>query len=172
MLYSICQQIWKTQQWSQDRKVSFHFNPKEGNFFQTTRQLHSFSMLLRLCSKSFKLGFSSMWTEIFQMYKLGLEKAEDQRSDCQHLLDHQKSKKVPEKHLLLLYWLRQSLWPCRSQQMDSSVFLKSNLYIWKFTVHILLKPSLKNFERYFASMWNKCNCAVAWIFVGIVLLWD
>ena len=76
MLYSICQQIWKTQQWSQDRKVSFHFNPKEGNFFQTTRQLHSFSMLLRLCSKSFKLGFSSMWTENFRMYKLDLEKAD------------------------------------------------------------------------------------------------
>ena len=28
--------------------------------------------------KSFKLGFSSMWTENFQMYKLGLEKAEKQ----------------------------------------------------------------------------------------------
>ena len=34
-------------------------------------------MLVRYCSKSFKLGFSSTWTENFQMYKLGLEKAED-----------------------------------------------------------------------------------------------
>ena len=33
-------------------------------------------MLVRWCSKSFKLGFSSMWTENFQMYKLDLEKAE------------------------------------------------------------------------------------------------
>ena len=33
-----------------------------------------------------------------------------------------------------------------------SAFSKSNLNIWKFTVHILLKPSLKNFEHYFASM--------------------
>ena len=40
----------------------------------------------------------------------------NQRSNCQHLLDHQKSKKVPEKHLLLLYWLCQSLWLCGSQQ--------------------------------------------------------
>ena len=32
------------------------------------------------------------------------------------LLDHQKSKRVPEKHLLLLYWLRQSLWLCGSQE--------------------------------------------------------
>ena len=38
------------------------------------------------------------------------------RSNCQHLLDHQKSKRVPEKHLFLLYWLCQSLWLCGSQQ--------------------------------------------------------
>ena len=34
----------------------------------------------------------------------------------------------------------------------SSVFFKSSLNIWKFTVHILLKPGLENFEHYFASM--------------------
>ena len=34
----------------------------------------------------------------------------------------------------------------------SSAFSKSNLYIWKFSVHILLKTSLKNFEHYFASV--------------------
>ena len=34
----------------------------------------------------------------------------------------------------------------------SSAFSKSSWYIWKFLVHILLKPSLKDFEHYFASM--------------------
>ena len=34
----------------------------------------------------------------------------------------------------------------------SSAFSKSSLNIWKFTVHILLKPSFENFEHYFASM--------------------
>ena len=34
----------------------------------------------------------------------------------------------------------------------SSAFSKSNLNIWKFSVHILLKPALENFERYFASV--------------------
>ena len=34
----------------------------------------------------------------------------------------------------------------------SSAFSKTSLNIWKFTVHILLKPNLENFERYFASM--------------------
>ena len=45
---------------------------------QITRQLYSFHMLGRLFSKSFKLGFSSMWIENFQMYKVGLEKAAEQ----------------------------------------------------------------------------------------------
>ena len=34
----------------------------------------------------------------------------------------------------------------------SSVFSKSRLYIWKFSVHVLLKPSLNGFEHYLASM--------------------
>ena len=35
---------------------------------------------------------------------------------------------------------------------DSSSFSKSNLYIWKFLVHVLLKSGMENFERYFAGM--------------------
>ena len=34
----------------------------------------------------------------------------------------------------------------------SSAFSKSSLYIWKFSVHVLLKPSLKDFQHYLASM--------------------
>ena len=44
---------------------------------QTTGQLCSFPMLVRFWSKCFMLGFSSMWTKNFQMYKLGFEKAEE-----------------------------------------------------------------------------------------------
>ena len=75
----ICQQIWKTQQWPQDWKRSVFVSiPKKGNFKECSNYyaLCSFPMLVRLCSKSFKLGFSSTWTKNFQMYKLGLEKAE------------------------------------------------------------------------------------------------
>ena len=46
-------------------------------FSKITEQLCSFHMLLSLCSKSFKLGFSSIWTERFQIYRLDLEKAEE-----------------------------------------------------------------------------------------------
>ena len=54
----------------------------------------------------------------------------------------------------------------------SSAFSKYNLYIWKFSVHMLLKPSLKNFEHYLASMWNERNCGIVWTFFGIAFLWD
>ena len=54
----------------------------------------------------------------------------------------------------------------------SSVFCKSSLNIWKFSVHIVLKPSLEIFEHYFARVWNECNCAVFWTFFGIVILWN
>ena len=54
----------------------------------------------------------------------------------------------------------------------SSAFSKTSLNIWKFTVHVLLKPGLENFEHYFASMWNECNCVVVWAFFGISFLWN
>ena len=53
-----------------------------------------------------------------------------------------------------------------------SAFSKSTLNIWKFTVHILLKPSLEKFEHYFASMWDECSCAVVWTFFDIAFLWN
>ena len=54
----------------------------------------------------------------------------------------------------------------------SSAFSKTNLNIWKFTVHVLLKPGLENFEHSLTSVWDECNCAVVWAFFGIAFLWD
>ena len=53
-----------------------------------------------------------------------------------------------------------------------SAFSKSSLYIWKFLVHVLLKPSLKDFERHFIRMWDECSCAVVWAFFGIAFFGD
>ena len=44
---------------------------------------------------------------------------------------------------------------------DSPDFSKSSFYICKFLIHVLLKPGLENFEHYFASVRDECNCAVA-----------
>ena len=54
----------------------------------------------------------------------------------------------------------------------SSAFCKTSLNIWKFTVHVLLKPGLKNFEHYFTSVWDEYNCEVVWAFFGIAFLRD
>ena len=54
----------------------------------------------------------------------------------------------------------------------SSAFSKYSFDIWKFTVHVLLNPGLENFEHYFTSMWDECNCAIVWAFFGIAFFWD
>ena len=79
VLHSLCQQIWKTQQWPQTGKhqSSSQFPrrviPKN---VLTIAQLHSSRVLIRSCLKSFMPAFSIMWTNNFQMLKLGLEKEE------------------------------------------------------------------------------------------------
>ena len=63
-----------------------------------------------------KAGFSNMWTMNFQMFKLVIEKAEEPEIKLPTSAGSSKNKRVPEKHLFLLYWLCQSLWLCGSQQ--------------------------------------------------------
>ena len=50
----------------------------------------------------------------------------------------------------------------------SSAFSKSILHIWKFLVHVVLKPSLKDFEHYLAITWNERYCMVVWAFFGLL----
>ena len=56
----------------------------------------------------------------------------------------------------------------------SSGFPKFILNIWKFSVHVLLKPCLENFEHKLTSMGSECNCPVVWIFFSTTLFgnWD
>ena len=54
----------------------------------------------------------------------------------------------------------------------SSAFSKSSSNIWKFMVHVLLKPCLANIDHYFISMWDESNCAIVWGFFGIVFIRD
>ena len=69
----------------------------------------------------------------------------------------------------MLFWWSNGCW-----QFDLwfLCFSKSSLNIWKFTVHVLLKPGLENFEYYFASVWDEGKCVVVWAFFGIASLWD
>ena len=54
---------------------------------------------------------------------------------------------------------------------SSSAFSKPSLYIWKFLIQVLLKPSLKDFEHNLTSTGNEHNYLVDWTFFSIALLW-
>ena len=80
VLHSVCQQIWKTQQWPQDWKMSVFIPiPKKGNAKECN--YHTIALISHTsksnAQKSSKPGFSNMWTTNFQMFKLVLEKAEE-----------------------------------------------------------------------------------------------
>ena len=104
VLYSIFQHIWKTQQWLQDWKRSVFIPiPKKGNAKECSNYCtialisHTSKVMLKILQARLQQYVN------FQMFKLDLERQRNQRSKCQHLLDHRKSKRVPEKHLFLLY---------------------------------------------------------------------
>ena len=87
---------------------------------QTTLQLHSFHIIARWCSKSFKLGFSSTRTMNFQMYKLDLEKAEEPEIKLPTFIESMGS-------LMCC-----SPWGCKSKSRLSgwTITAKWHLHIW------------------------------------------
>ena len=54
----------------------------------------------------------------------------------------------------------------------SSAFYESSFNLWKFSVHVLLKTGLEDFEHYLASVWNEYNYMTVWTFFGTALFWD
>ena len=75
-------------------------NAKECSNYHTTALISPASKIML---KILQASFNSMGTEKFQMCKLDLEKTEELEIKFEHPLDHRKSKKIPEKHLLLLH---------------------------------------------------------------------
>ena len=125
VLHSICQQIWKTQPWPQDWKRSVFIPiPKKGNAKECSN--YCTIALISHTSKSNAQNSPSQASIVYEPWTSWCsswisKRQRNQRSNCQHLLEYQKSKRIPEKHLLLLYWLCQSLWLCASQQtMENS----------------------------------------------------
>ena len=107
-------------------KVSFHSNPKE-------RQCQGISSycIIAFISHASKVTLKILQARLQQYMNRGLPDdqagfrkgrgTKDQIANLR-LYDYRKSKRVPEKHLLLLYRLCQSLWLCGSQQTEK--FLK------------------------------------------------
>ena len=79
VLHSICQQIWKTQQWPQDWKRSVFIPiPKKGNAKECSnyRTIALISYTSKVMPKILPARLQHTWTVNFQMFKLVLEKAE------------------------------------------------------------------------------------------------
>ena len=96
VLHSICQQIWKTQQWPQDWKRSVFITIlKKGNA-EACSHYHTTALISHTANKVmlkiFQARFQHTWTMNFQMFELEIEKAEEPENNWQHLLDHQKAR--------------------------------------------------------------------------------
>ena len=119
-LHSICQQIWKTQQWPQDWKRSVFIPiPKKGNAKECSNY-----QTIALISHASKVMLKILQARLQQYMNWKLSDAQagfrkdrgtrDQIPNIHWIIE--KRRKVPENHLLL-YWVRHSLWLCESQQM-------------------------------------------------------
>ena len=86
-------------------KVHFHFNLKERqcqrmlNYRTIALISHASKVMLKILQARLQQYMNCELPDV----KAGLEKAKNQRSNCEHPLDHGESKRVPEKHLFLLY---------------------------------------------------------------------
>ena len=110
----ICQQIWRTQQWPQDWKMSVFIPiPKKGNAKECSdyRTIALISHISKVVLKILQARLQQYMKREHQDVQAGFRKGKGTR-DCQHPLDNKKSKSAQEKHLFLLYWLCQILWLC------------------------------------------------------------
>ena len=106
VLYSICQQIGKTKQWPQDWKRSVFIPiPKKGNakecsnYYTIAFISHARKVMLKILQVRLQQYVNRELADVQAAFRKG----RGATSNCQHLLDHRKSKRVPEKHLFLLY---------------------------------------------------------------------
>ena len=100
VLHSICQQIWKTQQWPQDQKRSVFIpipkkgNPKECSNYCTIALIsHASKVMLKILQVRLQQYVNRELPDV----QAGFRKGRNQRSNCQHLLDHWKKQASSRK---------------------------------------------------------------------------
>ena len=119
VLHSICQQNWKTQQWPQDWKRSIFIPiPKKGNAKECSNYhtialiSHASKVMLKILQARFQQYVNCELPDV----QAGFWKGRGTRAHIANLYWINEKARVPEKDLLLLYWLCQSLWLCGSTQ--------------------------------------------------------
>ena len=120
MLHSICEQIWKTQQWPQDWKRPVFIpilkkgNAKECSNYHTIAFIsHAGKIMLKILQVRLQQYLHCELIDVQAGFRKG-RGTRDQIANIHWII--KKKARVPEKHVLLLYWLCQSLWLCGSQQ--------------------------------------------------------
>ena len=107
VLHSICQHIWKTHQWPQDWERSVFIPIPKKDYAKECVNYHTIALISHASKVMLKILQARLQQYVnreLPVVKAGFRKGrENQRSNCQHPLDHGKSKRVPEKHLFLLY---------------------------------------------------------------------
>jgi len=124
VLHSICQQIWKTQQWPQDWKRSVFIPiPKKGNDKEHSNYCtiavisHATKVMLKILQARLQQYMNRELPDVQVSFRKG-RGTRDQIANLCWIIKNRK--RVPKKHLFLLYWLCQSLWLCGSQETVES----------------------------------------------------
>ena len=120
VLHSICQQIWKTQQWPQDWKRSVFIPiPKKGNAkecsnYRTIALIsHTSKVMLKILQVRLQQYMNCELPDVQVGFRKGKGTTNQIANICWII---EKGREFQKKHLFLLYWLCQSLWLCGSQQ--------------------------------------------------------
>ena len=120
MLHWICQQIWKTQQWPQDWKRSdFILIPKKGNAKNGSNYCtielisHNSKVMLKILQARVQQYMNHELPDVQAGFRKG-RGTRDQIASIRWIIKN--GREFQKKHLLLFYWLCQSLWLCGSQQ--------------------------------------------------------
>ena len=131
------QQIWKTQKTSVFIPILKKGIAKEcSNYHTSTLISHTSKVKLKILQARLQQYVNREFPHVQSGFRKG------RGTNCQHQLDHWKSKRVPEKHLFRLYWLWQRLWLCHNklwkilQEMwipDHLTCLLRNLYVGQET---------------------------------------
>ena len=111
VLHAMCQEIWKTQQWPQDWKRSVFIPiPKKGNakecsnYCTIARISHTSKVMLKILQARLQQYMNHELPDVQAGFRKGRGTRDQIANICQHCqLDHQRSERVPEKHLVLLY---------------------------------------------------------------------
>ena len=87
-------------------KVSFHSSPKEGNakecanYHTITLISYTSKVMLKILQARLQQYMNCELPDVQAEFK---KRQRNQRSNCQHLLDYRKGKRIPKKHVFLLY---------------------------------------------------------------------